>query len=123
MALLDSPLAPASGANIPLFSNVRESPQATLRQRPQIGLVVGEHRGSLRGPGRYQARGGRHLAVEVQFGIAAAVEADGGPHFPVDQVEADQLALFHAAADDELVPPVTWPTYSILCSYWSDQKV
>ncbi len=51
-----------------------------------------------------QAGAGGHLAVEVQFGITAAVEADGGPHHPVDQVEADQLAVGHAAPDHELVP-------------------
>ncbi len=52
----------------------------------------------------HQAGAGRHLAIEVQFGITAAVEADGGPHHPVHQVEADQLALVHAAADHELIP-------------------
>src|SRR4029077_19858440 len=32
--------------------------------------------------------------------------ADGGPHHPVYQVEADQLGLFRAAANHELVPLV-----------------
>ena len=52
----------------------------------------------------YQAGAGRHLTVEVQFGIAAAVETDSGPHYPVHQVKADQLGVGHAAADHELVP-------------------
>ena len=51
-------------------------------QRPQIGAFVGQHAGSRAGLLGYQAGAGRHLTVEVQFGIAAAVETDSGPHYP-----------------------------------------
>jgi len=67
-------------------------------------VVVGEHGGSRPGSRGYQAGAGRHLAVEVEFGITAAVEADGGLHYPVYQVEADELAVGYTAADHELVP-------------------
>src|SRR5262249_42065330 len=103
VALLDSRLAPASGANIPLFSNAYDGASAPGK-RPQVGALVGEHGRSRLGPGSYQAGAGRHLAVDVQLGITAAVQADGGPHCPARQVEADQLALRHAAADHELIP-------------------
>jgi hypothetical protein len=67
-------------------------------------VFVGEHAARRPGPRGNEARAGRHLGTAVQFGITAPVEPNGGPHHPVHQVEADQLALLHAAADHELVP-------------------
>ncbi len=76
-SLLDSPLAPVSGANIPLFSNA-------LGQGPQVGALVGQHPGRGPGLGGDQPGAGRHLAVGVQLRITTAINADGRPHHLVD---------------------------------------
>ncbi len=75
-----------------------------MRQRPQVYVFIGQQAASRPSSPGHEAGAGRHLAAEVQFGIAATVETNSGLHEPVQQVEANQLPFIHAAADNELVP-------------------
>src|SRR5262245_49042725 len=105
-------LAPASGANIPWFSSAgpdrASRPTATLtaslRQRPEVGALVGEHATIGARAAGHEARAGRHLGVAIPFRITSAVEADGGPHHPREQVEANKLPFLQAPADGEVIP-------------------
>jgi hypothetical protein len=67
-------------------------------------MLVGEQAAIGTSAMGYQARAGGHLRVRLIFGIASAVEADGRPYLPAEQVEADELAFLQAAADGEVVP-------------------
>ena len=58
------------------------------------------------GPGSagYQASGGRHLRVMVQFRVASAVQPDGSLNHASGEVEPDEFSLVQAPTDHELFP-------------------
>src|SRR5436190_22667633 len=90
----------------PMACSVEGGSAATLslRQRPQVGAFVGQHAAVGVDAAGHQAGAGSHLGVAVPLGVTAAVEADGRPHHPAEQVEANQLSFLQAAADSEVVP-------------------
>src|SRR4029453_3050327 len=73
-------------------------------QRSEVSALVGEHAAARARAVGHHARAGRHFGVGLPLRIAPAVEADGGPHDPGDQVETDELAVPESPADYEVVP-------------------
>src|SRR6266568_3574916 len=74
------------------------------RQRPEVGEVVCEYVAIGARAVGHEAGAGGHLGVGIPFRIASAVETDGGPHDPVEEVEANEPSVLQAAADGEVVP-------------------
>jgi Lyase len=74
------------------------------RQRPQVGVLVGQHAATGLGAPGHELRAGRHLGVGFPFGIPATVEADGRPHDPCEPVETYKLSFVQVPADGEVVP-------------------
>src|SRR3954454_8932381 len=86
----------------PVRAGTSAVPDWSAHKRPQVDALVREQVAVGVGLFGDEARAGSHLGIGFPFGIAAAVEADRGPHNPGEQVEADQLSVFPAPADREV---------------------
>src|SRR5262249_19726991 len=73
----------------------------TRQGYPLVGEAIGIHPHPISNEVGYRGELARGLRV---FGIAAAVQADGGADEPVLQVEAEEGASPRIAAEDEVVP-------------------
>jgi hypothetical protein len=87
---------PSATSTTPAIS--RETRSASLRQRSQLRVLVGEQ--PAIGPGAQgdEARACRHLRVRFPFRVASTVEAHGRSHHPRKQAEADGSRLIEQVA-------------------------